>query len=110
MARNIYFCIDAKTFDYLCGTLSGVPAQSYAETENYINDDKAQNIITMSMAHFSYDLKNRGINMFLCSGQNVVPITYNSCPEPSLIGYNLLDGFMRGDFDNLLKSNNKTSE
>lgn len=101
--RNIYFCPDIKTFEYLCGTMSGIPSASYTETENYINDERAQNIITMSMAHFSYELKDYDrFNIFLCHGKNVVPITYDSCPEPTLIGYNLLDGFKRGDFDSIL--------
>ena len=97
--RNIYFCPDVKTYEHLCGTMSGVPASSYMETEEYIKN-KADNIITMSIAHFSYDLKNpeNDYNIFLCHGNNIMSITYDSCPEDSLIGYNLLDGFKRGDF------------
>jgi hypothetical protein len=85
--------------------MSGVPASSYMETESYIKN-KTDNIITMSMAHFSYELMtlDNDYNIFLCHGLNIMPITYDSCPEDSLIGYNLLDGFKRGDFSEVFEN------
>lgn len=116
MNKEIYFCVDTKTLDnqYIktaknCGILC-VYCKGYRETESAIKLDFDDIIIfTTSMANFSFDLIEKGYDIYLCHDNRQIKIephmdlTGKGKPCKDLrFGNNILKLFLAGVFNELL--------
>lgn len=116
MNKQIYFCIDEYSYE------SRYPqtcyfVRDYERTQKYI--DEGADIVTTSLAHLSYDLINKGYNIYLCYKDKKMKIedgmqlsksgyclSEPSCCEDS----DILDCFKSGYFDERLGIIENTSE
>ncbi len=111
--KNIYFCVDYESFAFIrynnfqIGDSNRFIAESYKTTDDAINNG-LQNIITLSLAHLSFDLLNLGYNIYLCYKDKQIKI------EPHMdiggkdlrIGHNIFKLFRAGVFNELLEIHN----
>ena len=108
MNKEIYFCVDL----YPKATM-GIPhkdsrAESYYLTDKYIKEGRTP-IITLSLAHLSFDLIELGYDIFLCYKDKKVKIEphmdLSGIGEPCKdvrFGHNIFKMFRAGIFDELL--------
>ena len=107
MKREIYFCVDVESFDNII-TYPVERHVSYAETEKAIlNGDNY--IVTMSLAHLSFDLIEQGYSIFLCYKNKQVKIEphmdLSGIGEPCKdlrFGHNIFKMFKAGIFNDLI--------
>ena len=107
-SKEIYFCIDEYSYEGHFPD-SCYFVRDYERTQKYI--EEGTNIVTTSLAHLSYDLINRGYDIFLCyknkrikieDGMQLSDSGYclsepNCCEDADI-----LDIFKSGYFDELL--------
>lgn len=117
MKKEIYFCVDkdayykvVKELHYSTDVNRRCVSDSYQETENALNVGW-DFIVTISLAHLSFDLLDLGYEIFLCKGNKKVKIE----PHMDLSGigepckdlrkaHNIFKMFRAGIFDELLKN------
>jgi len=101
--KDIYFLIDGivpSNLDFLDGCKI---CKTFKTTEEEITNG-CEKIATYSMAHFSFDLLDKGYNIYLVNNGNIVKIT----PHMSEIdkdlkrGHNIRKLFLAGVFDDLV--------
>lgn len=109
MNKEIYFCVDMGSFSRIFRSHpKGGNSMNFEGTDDMIKYDE-QFIVTTSMAHFSFNLLDRGYDIYLCYRDKIVKIE----PHMDLSGigeagkdltksHNLLKLFMGGVFDELL--------
>ena len=120
MTKEIYFCIDNQSYlEYSCHKpkLKQQPVfnpTNYALTQQGI-DEGVCLIVTTSLAHLSFDLMNKGYNIYLCYKDKKVKIedgmrlqegsrmTRPICYEDA----DILDCFQWGYFNGLLGIENQ---
>lgn len=105
--KSIYFCLNCIDVPDICLT--------YEETEQDLNKGK-ECIYTTSMAHFSFDLIERGYDIYLCYRDKKVKIephmdlSGNGEPCKDLrFAHNIFKMFRAGIFNHLIgyKTENK---
>ena len=107
--KEIYFCVDNSI------NIEEIAPEdiylSYDETEKAIKCGDSP-IYTLSLAHLSFDLLDKGYQIFLCKGDKKVkieikmPLSYKGMTDflhKNCDEY-LLDWFLSGWFDELLNS------
>lgn len=104
--KDIYFLIDGivpSNLDLLNGCKI---CQTFKMTEEEITNG-CEKIATYSMAHLSFDLLDKGYNIYLVNDGNIIKIT----PHMSEIdkdlkrGHNIRKLFLAGIFDDLVNYN-----
>lgn len=108
--KEIYFCVDIKSYkrwgDIPCHQLPTYLATGKAIQEGF------SPIVTASLAHLSFDLLDKGYNIYLCKGDKKVkievgmPLSNKGMSDHLHRAFNedLLDWFVSGWFDELLNS------
>lgn len=103
--KEIYFLVDGLIQCNLDNCLEGCKiCTTYDSTEDAIKNGIAK-IATYSMAHFTFDLLDKGYNIYLVNDGNFVKIT----PHMSEIdkdlkkAHNIRKLFLAGVFDDLIK-------
>lgn len=119
MERNkkIYFCIDWLSYSRFLGKAkskyepvgNAVCCPYYTNTEKAIVEEGKECIVTTSMAHFSFSLRDLGYKIYLCYKDKEVEIKphmdLTGIGEPCKVirtGHNILRLFRAGVFNKLL--------
>ena len=110
--KEIYFCIDIESFEKYSEDIQGkVISKSYESTEYWINHNLGESnlIITLSLAHLSFDLIKMGYDIYLCYEDTKVKIephmnlTKDGSPCKDLkFEHNILKLFIAGVFNEVL--------
>lgn len=111
MKKKIYFCIDLISKNELEDSLgSYTRCTCFEDTDDAIEHD-ASTILTTSIAHLSFDVINKGYEVYLCYQDKKVRIEEGMelsesgycLSEPSYNGdADILDCFKCGYFDEML--------
>lgn len=105
MNKEIYFCVDYESWHkwHKCYRMC-----SYEDTEESIKDGISK-IVTMSLAHLSFDLIEQGYDIYLCYQDKKVKIEphmdLSGIGEPCKelrFGHNIFKMFRAGIFNELL--------
>ena len=114
MERNkkIYFCVDWNAYSRFLNTAKSnniVCCPYYTNTEKALIKEGKDCIVTTSMAHFSFDLRDLGYKIYLCYKDKEVEIKphmdLTGIGEPCKVirtGHNILRLFRAGVFNKLL--------
>ena len=115
MNKEIYFCVDINSFNkYSEDILEKVISKSYQNTEYWINNNLGESnlMITLSLAHLSFDLIKMGYDIYLCYEDTKVKIephmtlTKDGSPCKDLrLEHNIFKLFIAGVFDEILNIN-----
>ena len=115
MNKEIYFWIDSNSFNkYSKDIQEKVISKSYQNTEYWINHNLGENnlMVTLSLAHLSFDLIKMGYDIYLCYEDTKVKIEphMNLTKDGSLCKdlrseHNILKLFIAGVFDEILNIN-----
>ena len=112
MNKEIYFCVDINSFNkYSEDIQDKVISKSYQNTEYWINNNLGESnlMITLSLAHLSFDLIKMGYDIYLCYEDTKVKIephmnlTKDGSPCKDLKSeHNILKLFIAGVFNEIL--------
>lgn len=112
MNKEIYFCVDIDSFNKYSEDIQGkVICKSYQNTNYWINNNLGENnlLITLSLAHLSFDLIKMGYDIYLCYEDTKVKIephmnlTKDGSPCKDLKSeHNILKLFIAGVFNEVL--------
>ena len=115
MNKEIYFCVDIESFEkYSEDTQDKVISKSYQNTEYWIKNNLGENnlMVTLSLAHLSFDLIKMGYDIYLCYQDTKVKIEpyMHLTKDGSLckdlrLEHNILKLFIAGVFDEILNIN-----
>lgn len=115
MNKEIYFCVDIDSFEKYSEDIQGkVISKSYKSADYWINNNLGENnlMVTLSLAHLSFDLIKMGYDIYLCYEDTKVKIephmtlTKDGGPCKDLrFEHNILKLFISGVFDEILNIN-----
>lgn len=107
MNKEIYFCLNRHTWENI-PVACRYDAMSYAETDKAIKLG-CEHIVTMSLAHLSFDLIDLGYNIYLCYDNTTIQLFPHMDTGPGGKDlhkhHNLFKIFHAGALDYLVKYN-----